>query len=207
MASEQYEQWAKSQAKVKCNMCRMDAKVFQCISCCECDASFHKTCVNPMRAVWPEGEEFMCEACFQVCAVCEDDEETDENPIIICDNCDYYFHLQCLDEDSRPPDDEIGDEDVEWYCPDCFADFASDNEWADEAIVPDAEMTKEECFTRSKCPCEFCEQTNSAVDTWKEWEPDNVIGKGMKDAIDQKEGLVNAIMEDLHHRHGLPPPE
>jgi hypothetical protein len=31
--------------------------------------------------------------------------------------------------------------------------------------------------------------------------------RGMKEAIDAKEGVVNHVMDELHFRHGVPPPK
>jgi hypothetical protein len=209
-ASEWVKNWSKIAQKTRCQICREEDQMFKCIACSTCSRSYHKTCVDPIRdwdASAERNEKFICDECAEVCLVCNDAEETDENPILICDNCDEWFHLQCLDEDDRPPEDEIGDESVEWLCADCYDEYASDNEWAETAIVPDDNMAKEDCFHRSRCACDFCRETHEAVDTWHEWQPTNSIQRSLKDAIDSKEGLVNQVMDDIHFRHGLPAPQ
>ena len=193
--------------KVRCHMCEERSEVYHFIQCSECEAHFHKTCVQPLRVEWPADEQFICDECAEVCVVCRVDEDTDENPLLVCDNCDDCFHLLCIqDEEDRPPLDEIGDETAEWYCPECWEEYGSDEEWADGHIVDEADMTGDECFTRSACPCDFCVETNHAVDTWKDWQPENAVRAHMKQAIDAKEGIVNEVMSELHFRHNKPPP-
>lgn len=182
------------------------AKAHECVKCSQCDAHFHRSCLDPMREDWSDAEAFLCNECCENCVVCGNDDETDENPILICDNCDEWFHLACLDEEDRPPDEEIGDEEVEWYCAECYDEYESDMEWADEHMVAEDEMTADECFTRSTCECDVCRQCNHAVDTWREFEPTNPIQASLKNAIDTRGQLLMQIMDDVHFRHNKPPP-
>lgn len=192
--------------KVRCELCEERDEQYRFITCVECSAHFHKQCVQPLRAQWPEGERFVCDECAEKCVICHGDSESDENPLIICDNCEDLFHLQCIeDPEDRPPADEIGDEETEWLCAECYDEYASDNEWAEEHIVPTSEMTADECFTRSECTCNVCAEANAAVDGWKDWKPTNPIQQSMKAAIDEKEGLVNQVMDELHFTHNKPP--
>lgn len=194
--------------KVTCRICEGRDETWKCICCCECGGAFHKTCVQPLRAYWPEDEEFICDECCESCIVCGGESETTDNPIIICSNCDEYFHVMCLeDEDDRPPAEEIGDEETEWYCPACMDEYASDQEWADEHVVDEQDMTADECFARSSCSCATCVEMNRAHDTWSEWQPESASGVALKQAIDDKQGLVNTVMDNLHMQHGKPPPK
>lgn len=202
MAEEYSKKWKEINTKVRCGICEEKDQVFRCIKCESCEAYFHKTCVNPLRADWPEDEKFICDDCADNCGICEqEDDEDEENPAIICDNCQEWFHYNCLEEDDRPPVDEIGNEEIEWYCPECFDEYASDIEWAEEHEVDEQDMKREDCFTRSTCPCKTCSEMNEAVDTWKDFQPQNPIQMSLKQAIDSREGLVNQIMDELHFTH------
>ncbi len=53
-----------------------------------------------------------CKECG--CNVCGEKDRDDDQ--LICDECEYYYHKDCLD----PPLEEVPDGD--WYCPTCFND-------------------------------------------------------------------------------------
>lgn len=198
------QRWQEIHRRVQCEKCSVRDEVFRHISCCGCSRFFHKRCVNPLRVEWPEGEQFLCDDCAQQCPVCGDDnDEDEENPMIVCDTCDDCYHFDCLGDGERPPAEEIGDEEAEWNCPGCEEEYASDNEWAVESIVPDGEMGRDDMFYRSQCACDFCKEVHTAVDTWSDWKPNNPIQESLKSAIDAKEGLVNEVMDDIAFKHGL----
>lgn len=189
--------------KVRCGMCEEKTEAFRCIQCSECDANFCKTCVQPLRTEWPDDEKFLCEDCSEHCVLCASDDD-DDDVLIQCDECEDWFHLSCLDEEDQPPAEEIGDDEKEWMCPECREEYGSDNEWAKDHIVQEEDMQRDDCFSRSKCECNFCVDVHRAVDTWADFQPRNSIEAGMKQAIDAKEGLVNTVMDNLHFRHGMP---
>lgn len=192
--------------EVKCQICENTDSTFTCIKCISCNKFFHKACVDPMREEWPSDEQIVCDDCADECVICG--EEKEEESMVQCENCDDWFHVECIDDDDRPLPDVMEDDEAEWYCPECWEEYGSDAEWADEHIVNDDDMQADECFTRSTCSCTFCHETNNAVDTWRQWQPTNTIQQGIKDAIDQNSGMVNHVMDNLHFRHGIPsPPE
>ncbi|CAG9812763.1 unnamed protein product [Phaedon cochleariae] len=78
-----------------------------------------------------------CEICKDVpnkkckecgCRVCRGKDSCDT--MILCDECDYGYHISCL----NPPLESVPDED-EWYCPECKTD--------DSEIVKAGEKLKE----------------------------------------------------------------
>jgi hypothetical protein len=200
--------WKAANQKVRCRKCHEEDQIFRCIKCSECDAFFHKACINPIRteAQWDEDAgNLVCDACADKCMVCGEEAETEEDPFLMCDNCEDLWHWDCLADDEQCPEEEVGDEDAEWYCPVCVDEYGSDMEWAAEHEVAD----DVECFTRSECtlPGCVCTEMNNAVDTWDTFEPENMFQRGLKDAIDAKEeGMVNHVMDELHSRHSVPPP-
>lgn len=166
----------------------------------------HRACLDPLRTEWNDFAGFVCDDCDGGCVVCGDEYETDDDPLILCDECDALYHVACLDASDQPPCEEIGDETKEWLCPECADEYRSDEEWASEHVIPDDAMQREDCFTRSECPCDVCTSMNAAVASWDTFRPSNPIQRSLKEAIDSREGIVTDIMDDLHYRHGLPPP-
>nr|CAI5859936.1 unnamed protein product [Callosobruchus analis] len=87
-----------------------------------------------------------CEKCHDVegskcrecgCRICAGKENWAS--IILCDECNFGYHLSCLD----PPLDSVPDEEY-WYCPDCKID--------DSEIVKPGEKLKES-KKKEKMPC------------------------------------------------------
>ncbi|CAF4744509.1 unnamed protein product [Pieris macdunnoughi] len=68
-----------------------------------------------------DDEDVNCKECG--CYICYGKESPDE--IILCDECNYGFHMKCLD----PPLKELPEED--WYCPSCKRD-------TNEVVAPGA---------------------------------------------------------------------
>lgn len=272
----QKKTWAEINRKLRCNLCREEDSAFKMVTCVggTCSKSFHRTCIDPLYMTKPTDTEFLCEACEDNCRIClfgnvggsDDDSASEtENPLIVCDECDACFHYECLDDDDRPPYEEIGDDDApRWLCVECYdtaMDEAADeccvvcsavladdgdlvecaecfelahvscvpckyidddgadewlcaacnqslNEWAEEKIVPDADMAADECFTESTCDCEVCSDMNSAVATWDEWEPTSIVQQGFKRALNERAPAFEQLMQDVHARHNKsPPPE
>lgn len=139
------------------------------------------------------------------CSESDTQEETSGSVLLVCDNCDLCFHYDCLRESDQCPRDEIGREDCEWYCPACSEEYADDITWARESTVDDADMTADDCFTRSLCTCQVCASMNAAVDTWHVFEPENDLQRGLKRAIDERQGLVRELMNDIHARNNVAP--
>ena len=208
------KRWKEINEKRQCHKCKERDAAFTMIKCCEsaCNVYFHKTCVNPL---WTDeqwqanGSTLICDDCANVCLVCGqyNEEEEEQRPTIVCDNCEEIFHWHCLLPEERCDEAEIGDESIEWFCPDCVEEYASDEEWAEEHVVADEDMEAEDCFTRSTCSCTVCSEMNDAVDTWAEWRPSNPVQQSIKNAIDANQGLVGSIMDDIHFKHGVPLPK
>jgi len=191
--------------RVHCKLCDNDQGLANdCIQCQQCTGYFHKLCIDPMREQWDDDEKYICDSCATLCVICNEDD--DDKDAVQCDGCDDWFHIDCLDEDDRPLQEVLEDEEEPWYCAECWEEYGSDEEWASEHIVNENAMTREDCFTRSSCECQFCKETNMAVDTWTSWEPQNNVQRAMKRAIDENDELVNNVMDNLHFTHGLPPP-
>ena len=208
--AEWAKQWAANKEKVHCKKCNENDFRYLCIKCSTCDNYFHKACAQPLRTDYEwtqDGDNLICDECADCCMVCGEKSEYDDNPLLLCDNCEELWHWECLEEDERCPEDELDDEDAEWYCPVCCEEYGDDMDWADEHIVADSQMAADECFTRSTCDCETCTSMNNAVDGWHNWQPENSIQQSMKNAIDAKDDLVNEAMSELHFRHGKPPPK
>jgi len=207
--SEWAKKWRETTKQVRCVLCDVEDEAHKFLKCSQCDAYYHRHCFDPVRVDWSSGvEAFKCHDCSEYCVVCETDNDSDEeNPLIICGNCDLWVHYLCMeDEDDRPYPEEIGDETKEWYCPDCMEEYGSDAEWGEEHEVAEADMVADECFTRSKCECDFCQECNDAVDTWKDFVPANAREARVKEAIDTRGHLLMTVMEEVHMRHGKPPP-
>jgi len=161
-----------------------------------------------MRTEWPENEQLLCNDCAEACVICGDEyDEEQDLPMVQCENCDDWFHVHCLDEDEQPLEEVMEDEEAEWYCPECYEEYASDEEWAEKAIIDEEDMQADECFTRSECPCDLCKETNDAVDAFRVWNPKNAREQRTKESLENCDALVNAVMDNLHFRHGLAPPK
>lgn len=213
MTQQQEENWGASwqeaNRQVRCALCQEEDAVFKFITCAQCPKYFHKTCVNPLTTdeEWANQQnQLLCDDCADTCMVCGQGDNEDDF-MLACDNCDELWHWNCLAEDERCAEEDVGNEDHEWYCPMCMEEYGSDIEWAESgAIVADEDMQAEDCFSRSTCTCEVCTSMNQAVDTWDDFQPQNMVQQMIKNAIDAKEGLLNEIMDDLHFKHGLPAP-
>lgn len=206
--SEWSKRWAEAKRTVTCELCSVETPVAVCEKCVgdKCDVYVHRVCIDPLRQDWSTFDGFVCEDCDDACVICGDEYEFSENQLIVCDECDALFHVLCLDDADRPPPDEIGDDSAEWLCPECVDEYASDTEWAAEHIVNEDDMQREDCFSRSTCPCDVCKSMNNAADSWGSFSPSNPIQRSLKAAIDSREGIVADVMDNLHMRHGLPPP-
>jgi hypothetical protein len=51
------------------------------------------------------------------CEVCSECDQTKE--VMMCDDCDAYFHYECLDAEAKAPPNELIAQDG-WFCPDCM---------------------------------------------------------------------------------------
>ena len=203
--------WNEVNRQERCQTCNEQGRAFEMIECAseQCNKHFHKSCVNPMLSneEW-DGEELFCDDCANVCLCCGSGEDIDENPLIVCDNCEELWHWACLEEFERCKWDEIGNEEApEWICPECDDEYGSDIEWARENIVDDDQMDADDCFTRSDCQCQVCSEMNNAVDTWDSFRPNNPISQSLKNAIDANQDLVTQVMDNIHFKHGKPLPK
>ncbi|CAG8469649.1 1489_t:CDS:1 [Diversispora eburnea] len=77
--------------------------------------------INMQDSVNDGAEDYVCEMCNNNsrkkckncgCSICGG--KDDEAHMIVCDECQYYFHFACL----NPPLTNLPDEEY-WYCPDC----------------------------------------------------------------------------------------
>ena len=192
------ENWQRIHERQTCQICEERDSAFKMIKCSteECPHYFHKACVNPLwtDAQWAE-HGMVCDECADVCLVCGESSETEESPLIECDGCEELFHWGCLEEDERCPFEEIGDEEAEWLCPNCFD--PSEEEWAREHIVDDDQLTQDDRFTRNDCSCQVCSEMNWAVDNFDSWQPETMAQQAIKRAIESNSGLLNTIMSNM----------
>lgn len=206
------KRWEEVTRRVTCQKCEQRDGAGHMIKCSQedCHNYFHKRCINPLLTDQQWAEEapnLICDDCADVCLVCGNDDEDEDHTLIICDYCEEMWHWQCLAEDERCDWEEIGDEEAEWFCPNCADECAEDQEWVEENVVQDDDMQAEDCFTRSTCQCNVCKEMNEAVDQWGSFEPQNPIQQALKNAIDQNAGLVSQVMDNIHYRHGVPLPK
>jgi len=185
--------WKQATKRSMCTICEEFGHGHQFIKCIECGNTYHKTCVSILRTKWDDTEKYICDVCDCYCQMCEKDDNEDQ--LLICDGCNEGYHMYCLD----PPLDAIPEEGEEWYCPDCEEDYASDEEWAKEHVVPEDEI--DETWTRSECTCKVCSEINQAVEEWKDFKPQTAAQQCIKEAVDEHEQLVNTIMDNIAFRN------
>ena len=84
------------------------------------DSVEEKTPATPSRLI-------ECESCKDdpnvsciVCSCCFCGEKSDPDKQIICDECDSVFHVWCLIPGATTVQDVAGDEQEDWFCPDCL---------------------------------------------------------------------------------------
>ena len=170
-----------------CIICEEFGHAHQFIKCIECGNAYHKTCVSILRTEWDDTEKYICDVCDCYCQVCEKDDN--EEDLLLCDGCNEGFHTYCLE----PPLDEIPDN--EWYCPECEDEYASDEEWAKDCVIPDDDI--DETWTPSNCTCKVCFEINQAVAGWKSFKPKTAAQRRIKDAVDEHEKYVSVIMDNI----------
>jgi hypothetical protein len=206
------ERWRDITRRVTCQKCKTQDEAHKMVKCSEedCHQHFHKTCINPLwtEQQWEQhASTLICDDCADVCMICGTEEEDDEHTLIVCDYCEEMWHWECLEEEERCDWEDVGDEEKEWFCPNCAEECAADREWVNEAVVQDDDMQASDCFTRSTCQCNVCREMNEAVDQWDTFEPQNHIQQALKNAIDNNQGLVNQVMDNLHFIHNVPLPK
>lgn len=161
-------------------------------------------CLDPLRVDWTGVDAFECDECAgdECCVMCGESEETDDNPIIICDDCEEYFHLECIDDEAdRPPREEIGNDEIEWLCPECY----DDAEWAEDAVVSIDDQTANDAFTTSACTCDTCASMNEAHTQWDAFEPVTQRQVRLKEVIDKFVGVAKHEMDTLSFQPPPPP--
>lgn len=195
---------------VYCEMCGYEGRRHECIACSDCEKAFHKSCLDPLRRQWQEdrNQEYLCPECDVSCILCHWDDDKDD--LFECRECCHYFHGVCIEQSKNntgegkdiPKDYSCEpNEEGHSYCPECwkqvYADAAEDEAWAKDHLVEDEQMKDEARWCRSHCDCSLCKEMNQAVDTWDDFKPDNPIQQVLKQAIDEGEGTVNVIMDNL----------
>lgn len=100
---------------LKCEVCKLDARLSEAVFCDSCYRSYHLRCTYPVLDQIPETDWFCSNNCSKLgtlnCKTCR--KATDDNLILVCDKCERGAHMYCLAE----PLKEIPE--GEWFCDEC----------------------------------------------------------------------------------------